>query len=108
VPLQLVVTQVGDIAAPRLLAATLGACAATDEPPREPGPVPGSVPMTAPAEVRHVSVSIDRSPADVHAFCADPHDLPRWAAGLAASVRPVSLPRISSATPRPRRATWRR
>ena len=38
-------------------------------------------------EVRHVSVSIDRPPAEVYAFCADPHNLPRWAAGLASAVR---------------------
>jgi hypothetical protein len=38
-------------------------------------------------EVRHLSVSIDRAPADVYAFCADPQNLPHWAEGLAGSVR---------------------
>jgi hypothetical protein len=33
--------------------------------------------------VEHVSVSIDRAPADVYAFAADPSNLPRWAKGLA-------------------------
>jgi hypothetical protein len=31
---------------------------------------------------RHVSIAIDRSPADVYAFVVEPHNLPRWAAGL--------------------------
>lgn len=39
------------------------------------------------APVRHVTVSIDRPPADVYEFCADLNNLPRWAAGLARSVR---------------------
>ena len=33
--------------------------------------------------VRHVSVAIDREPADVYRFAADPKNLPRWARGLA-------------------------
>ncbi len=32
---------------------------------------------------RHIGVVIERSPADVYAFAADPDNLPRWAAGLA-------------------------
>lgn len=36
-------------------------------------------------EVHHVSVTIDRSPAEVYAFASDPRNLPRWAAGLARS-----------------------
>ena len=40
-------------------------------------------------EVRHISVSIARRPADVYAFAADPKHLPLWAAGLARSeVKP--------------------
>jgi hypothetical protein len=35
---------------------------------------------------RHVSVAIDRSPADVYAFAGSPENLPRWAAGLSGSV----------------------
>lgn len=34
---------------------------------------------------RHVSQVIRRPPADVYAFAADPDNLPRWAAGLAAA-----------------------
>ena len=33
-------------------------------------------------EVRHVTVSILRSPADVYAFVANGANLPRWASGL--------------------------
>ena len=36
--------------------------------------------------VRHISVSIARSPADVYAFAKKPENLPRWASGLAGSV----------------------
>ncbi len=36
--------------------------------------------MTFPA--RHISVSIDRPPAEVYAFASNPENLPRWAAGL--------------------------
>ena len=35
--------------------------------------------------VQHISVSIDRPPADVYSFAADPANLPRWAKGLADS-----------------------
>ena len=39
--------------------------------------------------VVHISVFIDRRPAEVYAFASDPRNLPRWAAGLARSqVRP--------------------
>ncbi|MET0554684.1 MAG: SRPBCC family protein [Vicinamibacteria bacterium] len=41
------------------------------------------------SEVRHVTVTIARPPAEVYAFASDPRNLPRWAAGLARSeVRP--------------------
>lgn len=36
-------------------------------------------------DVQHISVSIDRRPADVYQFASDPGNLPRWAAGLARS-----------------------
>jgi hypothetical protein len=39
--------------------------------------------------VSHVSVSIDRSPADVYAFAADPENLPRWANGLSGSIEQI-------------------
>ncbi len=35
--------------------------------------------------VEHISVFINRSPAEVYAFASDPHNLSRWAAGLARS-----------------------
>jgi hypothetical protein len=38
--------------------------------------------MTNLFEVRHVSVSILRSPADVYAFAVNGANLPRWASGL--------------------------
>lgn len=38
-------------------------------------------------EVRHVGISIARSPADVYAFAAKPENLPKWALGLGASFR---------------------
>ena len=38
-------------------------------------------------EVRHVSVSINRPPADVYAFVSSPENLPKWAAGLCKTVR---------------------
>jgi hypothetical protein len=37
---------------------------------------------------RHLSVTIDRSPAEVVAYAGDAMHLPEWAAGLAAGVRP--------------------
>jgi hypothetical protein len=36
-------------------------------------------------DVQHVSVTIDRRPADVYEFASDPRNLPRWAAGLVGS-----------------------
>jgi hypothetical protein len=38
-------------------------------------------------EVRHISVSIHRSPNDVYAFVANGENLPRWATGLANKIR---------------------
>ena len=37
------------------------------------------------SNVEHVSVTIERPPAEVYAFASDPRNLPRWAAGLARS-----------------------
>lgn len=36
-----------------------------------------------------LSISIDRPPADVAAFVADPRNLPQWAGGLCKSARQV-------------------
>lgn len=38
-------------------------------------------------EVRHVSVSVRRVPADVYAFVVTSENLPRWAVGLGTSYR---------------------
>jgi hypothetical protein len=40
-------------------------------------------------EVRHISVSIARSPADVYAFAAKPENMPKWASGLGATFHEV-------------------
>jgi hypothetical protein len=39
-------------------------------------------------EVRHITASIHRSPADVYAFASNGENLPRWASGLGASIHP--------------------
>lgn len=36
-------------------------------------------------QVQHLSIYIDRPPAEVYEFASDPRNLPRWAAGLARS-----------------------
>lgn len=38
---------------------------------------------------RHLSETIDRSPADVYAFAADPRNLPAWASGLSTTIEEV-------------------
>lgn len=40
--------------------------------------------------VRHVSISIDRPPAEVYAFTANPANLPRWAKGLSGAIEEVN------------------
>jgi hypothetical protein len=40
-------------------------------------------------EVRHISVSIDRPPGDVYEFASNPENLPRWATGLAGTVKQI-------------------
>lgn len=42
-----------------------------------------------PLEVRHISVSIDRPPAEVYRFASTIENLPRWATGLSSSMRQV-------------------
>jgi uncharacterized protein YciI len=42
------------------------------------------------ASVRHISVGIDRSAADVYEFASNPANLPAWAAGLGSSVEQVN------------------
>lgn len=41
-------------------------------------------------DVRNISISIHRSPANVYAFVSDGNNLPRWATGLGRSVRSVN------------------
>ncbi len=41
-------------------------------------------------EVRHISVSIDRSPDEVYAFVSNPENLPKWATGLGNSIKKVN------------------
>ncbi|ABS28108.1 SRPBCC family protein [Anaeromyxobacter sp. Fw109-5] len=45
--------------------------------------------MSSLHEVRHVSVSIARAPAEVYAFASNPENLPRWATGLAGTIANV-------------------
>ena len=40
-------------------------------------------------EVRHVSVSIDRPPAEVYEFAVTGENLPNWARGLCTTIRKV-------------------
>jgi hypothetical protein len=42
-----------------------------------------------PLEVRHISVSIDRPPAEVYGFASTIENLPRWATGLGKSIQQV-------------------
>jgi Polyketide cyclase / dehydrase and lipid transport len=39
---------------------------------------------------KHISVSINRSAAQVYAFASNPENLPNWAAGLSGSIRKVN------------------
>lgn len=45
--------------------------------------------MPAFRSVRHVSVTIDRTPKEVYEFAARPENLPRWARGLSSGIRRV-------------------
>src|SRR5262245_14470552 len=47
----------------------------------------GGVPVSKTREVRHVSVSIERSPDDVYRYASDVERWPEWAHGLGKSVR---------------------
>jgi hypothetical protein len=37
----------------------------------------------------HISVSIERSAADVYEFASNPENLPRWAGGISGSIKKV-------------------
>jgi hypothetical protein len=41
-------------------------------------------------QVRHISVTINRSPRDVYSFVSDPENLPKWATGLGGAIRQVN------------------
>ncbi|HMP97961.1 MAG TPA: SRPBCC family protein [Kiritimatiellia bacterium] len=43
--------------------------------------------MKSACEVRHISVSINRTPDEVYEFVFNPVNLPRWATGLGGSIR---------------------
>ena len=43
--------------------------------------------MVTTFEVKHITVSIDRSPQEVYAFISDGANLPRWASGLGTTFR---------------------
>jgi polyketide cyclase/dehydrase/lipid transport protein len=49
----------------------------------------GGTQMTSPS-VRHVSVTINRSAAEVYEFASNPENLPQWASGLAGSISKVN------------------
>jgi len=40
-------------------------------------------------ELRHLTISIERSPQAVYAFASNPENLPRWAAGLGQGIKRV-------------------
>ena len=46
---------------------------------------------------RHISVSIDRSAAQVYEFASNPENLPKWAAGLSGSIKKVNEEWIAEA-----------
>lgn len=48
------------------------------------------MPVTTFPSVRHISVSIERPPAEVYALAANPENLPRWAKGLSDAIEKVN------------------
>ncbi|MFB7449676.1 MULTISPECIES: SRPBCC family protein [unclassified Streptomyces] len=50
-------------------------------------------------ESRHVSISIDRSVADVYAYASDPVNLPAWAHGLGKSIEKVGDEWVADSSP---------
>jgi hypothetical protein len=51
-------------------------------------PNPKEIAMTFMA--KHISVSINRSAAQVYEFASNPENLPKWAAGLSGSIKKVN------------------
>jgi hypothetical protein len=56
---------------------------------RPAAPDPGGQVMDSLLEVKHISVSIRRTPEDVYRFAANPNNVPRWAAGLAERIEQI-------------------
>ncbi|MFF5713848.1 SRPBCC family protein [Streptomyces sp. NPDC012756] len=50
-------------------------------------------------ESRHVSISIDRSIADVYAYASDPVNLPAWAHGLGKTIEKVGDEWVADSSP---------
>ncbi|MEU1226106.1 SRPBCC family protein [Streptomyces sp. NPDC005828] len=50
-------------------------------------------------ESRHVSISIDRSVAEVYAYASDPVNLPAWAHGLGKSIEKVGDEWVADSSP---------
>jgi hypothetical protein len=47
---------------------------------------------------KHISVSIERSAAEVYEFASNPENLPEWAGGLSGSIKKVGDEWIAEAT----------
>jgi hypothetical protein len=58
-------------------------------------PNPKEIAMTFMA--KHISVSINRSAAQVYEFASNPENLPKWAAGLSGSIKKVNEDWIAEA-----------
>jgi hypothetical protein len=71
-----------------LALAALWLCPACNQ-ARAAGSPTGGKTMTTLLEVNHVTVSIDRPPAEVYAFTSQVENVPRWAPGLAKNVQRV-------------------
>ena len=46
---------------------------------------------------KHLSVSIERSAAEVYEFASDPENLPQWAGGLSGSIKKIDQEWIAEA-----------
>jgi hypothetical protein len=57
---------------------------------QSPAYVNGGDPMRTTHQVRHISVSINRSPNEVYTFASNPENLPKWATGLGGSIKNVN------------------
>jgi hypothetical protein len=46
--------------------------------------------MNSTQDVRHVTITIQRTPQEVYAFVSQPENLPKWAAGLGGNIQQVN------------------